>query len=1549
MSNTIVNKWVGGGSVTVSNSGTTPTLWVLVGVVSPGYSPGGTAGLTWTQQGTNLSSMAIFVAESSAAITSKTITIGGALQFTVYAIQGYDINGLSFKSAAGPAITYTAGNGDLAFGATRSSDGSGIPVVKSGCTLDYQFTDDEPAYDYYQEDSIWHLTNPSGGGSITIGVNNGYQSIALVVPQAGGGVTASWSVATATTTANMQAVGPIAANWATATATTTASMQAVVPIHADWGVATATATAPGMSGIVARPVTDNFNGTANTPLTIPWTLAYASIGYPVRTPGGRAGAKWNAPNGVYAVYYNQTVDPTAHFAEGTLWVTQARLTCGTSEYSRGFELVWGITELDNTEISIWNYNTSSRVGNIVEVPGNMGGHRFRLTCAGRLAWIDIDDVTVLTVDIPPMTYGWPGIAINEDGSMGNANGYWEGVDDFYCGNAQIPSKANWLAAVATATASMSQQIPSTANWASAASAIASVPSWGMPVPSQASWVGATAVGSGQWSGLVSRDTYPNLYPIFAAFGSTKGRMTIPGAKRIGTSKGIGQGDRVFLHVPHADLLGSGTVARVWLHLTPVSVMSTDYNATVHPSGTLFNVKPVTSAVDLPNATWDGMAATLGSTMQSVTAKPTWLSGQLAYDGVTRGNPINPILIDITSAYNNALAGGDLDLCLECALAQTDWECELFGNELSYFRPRIEVQYLGETIISLADLDSAAPKIDVTVPGGATLDSIKWGYDEQCTPQGGTFKYSPVQTEGLLAASDRFPLLESSMRVHVEVRVDHGTPGVFVYQRTFKTPQAARPALRTTAHYFSDWLDVRGPTPGWSASYGENFYMLVKRTRIAWATGVAKVIGDCVVSSNGKVYYAITNGTTGATEPTGGDGTGTEVPAQDFSDGGVTWRYGSYGATGDGWDLFRATSYLDSYKPIHWVGSVANTWHVNQAEILPFPSPAVPPDHGALFISSLPDMHLIAADVSEPHYVNGSLFFLSSHVITGGYEIRLNKILIGHGTDLCASYNWGVDGHNDNGFFPQPQVLIATVTSAPDLKLSSVGRCGDWRTIKNLEIFATYFVAFVADGNLQVYEAPTEQWATENGTTSAFVQVINISATNAISLTTFWTRTINRIGRTVVAVPRNGSDLLLFTRNDNDYMPQSGGGVTCTSGTWTNCNLTSETSVVRVWSGERALSNMGGDVPDEETCHIALQRADGTVKLLKFDGGGAVAAALDINPDADWTVLNTWNRTTRAVKRWPPLTNYTCIRHDGHGGVTLLGYSGSNLLASGVRDDLRVTDETQLTLPATITEVYTGPYSFFEGEWAPLITKHSDNVYRVSLIMAGMDISRLDLPNQDQILRFQSGKLTVDSFVRDSPDMHTAGLTHLPGHNVFSMKWTWDEYGLENRGAMGIMNHIGWHYWAIAGCKGERAKIIIHQTPAFGGIWKDGDVYNTENSQPWQPEAGGGTVWMTLLSATWFYTYDSPADGNRRWMRLWETDYVLDGESVGGAYVLCTPCFTKDKVWIAHDPIYDVPSFVGDFQRNWKDNVNVKFASPNGELLDPDTGQPLSQVRTMPQW
>lgn len=1579
MAGSLYNSWhnegTGGRSVTVSAASGKARQWVAIATdanlwnVATANTIGGTSGLSWTQKATATGSgsrVTIWTAASDGASSvSGTVTSNGNYISTlaVFALEDTDLANLIVATSSSCATVIDAPNGSLVYaGAAIAGDSN--TGTQSNCTQVSYSSYSDPGYDDYEASGVFKKTTTATGGSITVGGTNtgGGCGAAIAVPAAaGGGITASWSSAVATASVSMLALGPILANWSTAVATASASsMTAVTPVFANWSAAASSTATASMSGLVSSPVTDNFNRSDGTYLTTPWSLGFGSQGFPV-IHTGRATVRGGSTGGRYRVYYNQTIDHTAQFAEVTVYTYNSNLFCGLSDSYFGYMLMYTYDEgADVTSFSMWT-SMGGRVpgASTYDMSGNLGGRRLRFTCAGRTAWVDVDGVRVYSCAIPEITAGYPGFEIYHDGSL-TGNFYYGGVDDFYCGNAQIPSTADWNTAVATATASMSKQVPSSANWL-AATSTASVPSWGMPVPSTSNWVGATALTSAQWSGLISRNKDPNLYPTFAAFGATKGRMTVPDAKRIGTSKGIGQGDRVFLNIAHANLLGSGSVAKAWLFLTPVSVMSTDYNATVHPSGTLFNVKPVTSAVDLASGSWDGMAATLGSTLQSITAKPTWLSGQLAYDGVTQGNPINPLdPVDITSAYNDALTSGDLNLCLECALSNIQWECELFGNEIPTFRPRIEVHYAGETVISLTDLDTAEPGIAVTNPGGTTVE-IAWGYDEQCTPQGGVFKYANTQVEGLIPTNPgKFPMLESSMRVHVEVRVDHGAPGIMVYTRTFKTPQVTKPAARTKSFLFTDWLDVRGPTPGCSMGYGQNWLMLVKRDRPVWTANTDKNVGDSV-TSNGNVYYCRVAGRTGSTAPSFGSGTGALVAAQEGTDGTVTWRYsGAGGASGVGWDLFRATSYLDSFEPIHWVGSVEPNMWVNQAKVIPFPSGLVnSPGSGNPWIAAVSaDMHIDAVDVGDPVLCDMQLLFLSSHQVVGGYEIRLNMYGIGYGSDLRATYDWGVDGNNDDGYGFQGQVTIATVTNAPDLRhLSAIGRGQDWRVRMYPDRMAPYYIAFVADGNLKIYEATTTNW-TDSVTswvplidTATITQVISHAAPTATKVTTFWTRTWGKNGATVVAVTQGSGDPgLIYIRTPDVFaQPTNGGATTRTVGTWAAANglVTTTPAFLRVWSAERALSNMDGEVPDGETGHIAFQRYDGTVGLLRHDGDYTSGCAMDINPDADWDVSVTWNRTVRAVKRWPPTTNYTAIRHDAHGGVTLLGYTGANLLATTIRDDLRVSGETTLTLPATITDLFTGDFPFWEGEYAPIITKHSDGC-RLSLVMTSMDISRLDLPNLDQVLRFRSGKLTKDSFVYDSPDIHTPGLVHLPGHNVFSMKWSWDEYGWANNGGMGIMNHVGWHYWSITGCKGERAKIIIHHTPAFGGMWKNGVLYPTENTQPWQPEVAGGTTWMTLLAATWFYTYDAPETGNRKWRRLWETDYVLDGEAIGGAYVLCTPVFTKDRVWISHDPIYDVPSFKGDFQR-WKNNPNVKWANSTGELLDPATGQPLSQVATMPQW
>jgi hypothetical protein len=167
-----------------------------------------------------------------------------------------------------------------------------------------------------------------------------------------------------------------------------------------------------------------------------------------------------------------------------------------------------------------------------------------------------------------------------------------------------------------------------------------------------------------------------------------------------------------------------------------------------------------------------------------------------------------------------------------------------------------------------------------------------------------------------------------------------------------------------------------------------------------------------------------------------------------------------------------------------------------------------------------------------------------------------------------------------------------------------------------------------------------------------------------------------------------------------------------------------------------------------------------------------------------------------------------------------------------------------------------------------------------------------------------------------------------------------------------MNNSGWSYFKLQGVRGERVKLVIHQTPATGGAWMpDGTFARALQDDIYPEEIQGGNSWPWIKIGTWYYTYDPPQE-HRVWHRLWETDYVLDGESNGGVYALCSPVFEYANVWISHDMVQDVETYKSA-HLTWMASPNailIKWTNVRGELLmgvGQYADQPLSQIATYP--
>jgi len=1095
-------------------------------------------------------------------------------------------------------------------------------------------------------------------------------------------------------------------------------------------------------------------------------------------------------------------------------------------------------------------------------------------------------------------------------------------------------------------------------------------------------------------------------------GLQKGQITANGDPTIGYRLGISndgtKGDRVLLTVPATSLLRNDTpsnpVGKATLHVTFLSLQSWDYlsgspawssrsyaraeyvtnagnvyychtagtstaaptgtgtgltpggtavwdfvrtHSAPNPSGVAFNVRKATSA------TW---GATLSGSYGTVTAKPVWLSGQTWYDGATRGNPVWECEIDITTLYNeSAQPGTDLILCLECALSDPRWVAELAGSEMAWARPRIEVHRYTASTITLSDTDTACPTLTVTPGSGSTLGQIRWSYDEALTPQGGVFKYStPHQVEGIGTASPfTFPMLESSARVFLEVEIDNGANGTLVFRRSFKTPQIFTPKLEAKSGTFgSDWLDVRGPCLAPPTASVEAWYLLAKRTTSEWATGTAYPAGAAVVA-NGKRWFTKTGGTSGATAPATASTSG-------VSDGAVTWfpvqnRGGSWkaGAIGDFWELYRCTDAAHTWK--HHVGSF-DASNVNTVDPLPWPSydnNAFTYNGSTYLIYAGPDVTLDALDVSHPIYEHhGRVAFLSTKIAGAGYEVRLN--LWRH--DSGGEVDWGVN--NWPAGILESSVVLYTATAQPTLKeLATVARAADWRHSLDRDPYTPLIAAFVADGHLRVYSVPTAVTFPDAVGRVSFglgtpaleqnVAVSGITSVQALHLLTH-----EGEHRTIIAAKGSGAGWIC-SRADTTVTFTNGGGHTLGGGTWSTpitptfeAAWVTETMAGRARGSSLTTGEIVEHLPDAETCCLAVQASNGVVTFYKGDLVQSACTVASLEPGADFGTGLLWNRSARVVGRWPT-TGYARTVPTPNGGAFMLSSSGSTLSAYRVGDFCRVSDVKTLDVGATVQEILVQRDGFaWEGQRVPIVTKHADG-YRTALVTVGVDPWKMHLPTPDQVARFSSGKATV---FQGSPNMRPVhDVERLAGHNVFQTGWSFDEF----RSAGGMMNEAGWCYVGFEHADGERIRLIVHDTPSFGGKWRNGTLIASTYDTGFHPECIGGAVWPQNKFATWFFTNDPPSTPDRQWKRVLDgMDYVLDGESGGGAYIVCVKS-SGPLLWLAHDMVSDIATWEGDVSK-WiaDDSVKissqqrVKWVNGQGELLDVNGGI-LSQVRTAP--
>lgn len=1021
-----------------------------------------------------------------------------------------------------------------------------------------------------------------------------------------------------------------------------------------------------------------------------------------------------------------------------------------------------------------------------------------------------------------------------------------------------------------------------------------------------------------------------------------------------------------------------------------------------PSGVAFRVRKA----DDPTL---GMSATLSGDYGTIAAKPIWLSGQTWYDGTTRGNPIEEFIVDITTVYNeSAQAGTALNLCLECELGDLKWTAELAGNDpmLQWARPRIEVQRWGEVAIAVTDATSCCPTITATPEAETgTVTRIQWGYDEDMTPQSGVFKYATGQSgvigEGIWTSSPyTLPMLEAQSRVHVEIEVDYGVAGSLVFKRTWKTPQCFAPKLQLLADVYDattaadpdetakGLTDLVGPAFGLAAIHGDRWLAFGKKTggtTLAAATAYAR--GDRVIHG-GYVWWCRVAGTTGSplTLP--------ETPAQNTASGGVvdgtaTFTPDSYGLTppaysnvdykegntNDGWGMFVVDCVDSDYKLRRLVASADLTPPTGYTRpfAVPYQVQGYHEEGGhTMYAWPGPGLHLEADDISPLFSdLGGHLYyFLSSHQTNEGYDINLNYFAADgdNGTEVTTGSPQGILLNPKYGF--ANTTTLYSSTAAPDLRAcSSITSTLDWRAGIVHDALPPTLISFVVDGYLRCYrrtyaeqpgvspEANTLATGATIEQEFAPVSVSNISSVRFCHL-------LQRDGthRTILAAIGSGTSWV-GSRADDTFTFLDGGGFTRNSGTWAT---RTDTNIARVWTtettpfearGNGTSFNIIAHAPSSSSAAVAIQKTDGTVAFHGADLLLATGGTVSLQPRADFPgTAFTHNRQQRAVSRWPTLPGGGDIGVYAtamQGGIVAFRANGSTLYAQRTRDFLRVSDEVSVDVTDDITEILVGPDNFAEGQAVPVMLNTTGG-YRMVLVTIDMDLTKMHLPSYDLVHRFQSGALTTANIQKDTGNQRAPEeFQHLPGHNVFSTGWRFD---VQSSGAYvtnqyGIMNETGWNYFKVTGCEGERMKFIVYDTPGFGFKWRAGSPRYMTLDAAYQPEFAGGAEWCNLKFSTWFWTTDPPS-GQRTWRRLLDgMDYVLDGESNGGCYVLNIQA-PADTLWLSHDMVSDVATWKGDiaYFQSIDSNGYMKWVNANGELLygiGPNANQPLSQVAVMP--
>lgn len=1091
-----------------------------------------------------------------------------------------------------------------------------------------------------------------------------------------------------------------------------------------------------------------------------------------------------------------------------------------------------------------------------------------------------------------------------------------------------------ITATATSSVSVVGSAVNNRNGTTTVSATGSVSSSGRHVVSHTVSVSASAA---VYVTTPAKDNALDVEISYAAFGGTdpyssakftaankaslitaKGVITRPGDRFIGKRVDIGKNDRVFFHVSKEALIGDAShlARRVRFFVTPVHVLTWDRSALV--SEDLFKVRRVDTTLDLETCTASAaLAATLSGDYGTITAENIWLGGgggmpiPPSYASTPRGKAIDPWEIDLTSLYNDALTNAkDLSFCLECVATSDKTVVELFGTEHPLLRPKLEVQKafngnIGDgsgIVIDVNDVDSCIPSLVIRNSAGGGMSSvsvvkISYGYDDKFERDITHHVVSTTTT----AITVQMPPLEPAARVgvRIDLSIYDGSDQPLRYERTFKTPKAPAAKLTLPTRVYS-WQAVRGPCSIDTPGVGEAYVVLAKS----------------------------------------GGGTG-EPPAG-------TWRF------------WRATNYAGSQGPANPPHGAHVFMPIVGGSQLAGLGDSPDPDQIA---ASHPLNELVdftADDVSAPFYDfsnYGTLYFLRSDYNsgTGKYDIKLVEV----SNTVGVAQAW-FTGFWHDGFRIRTSPALYSATAAPNLKLAAIARDTDWRTSRSqMDFRGTVVVAFVADGNLKILEQSSyvECDAVLSGhkypgldLAGTWTTAYNAATTIDSDLALAHTLTVARAGYLVLFGMTSSGNGTLARRSQDTFTYQTGSGDYVRSGgTWyVNTGIP---NFVTGYAAQPFDLSMNGAAADQDTSAIVVISSGGvahhyrTVSLVLTDIQPQLA------PQNYGPGDQGFSPSTQLVEAWP--TSYSRMLRTSLGGGVGLRVASGVLYAQRITDLLRVSAEKSVTLDGSVTgtEIHGGHGVAWEGQPAPVIVG-SSGAYQACAVGTCVDVARIDAPTIDLVAKFSTGKMTVDNFQAPQSNMHLTGLHKVPGHNAFAMTWFWDPDSYDYM----LMNNAGTFQFKLTGVLGETLRLFMHNAASnaafVGGQRRPAmsDWTQPGGTDGSSGESLGGKEWPFVKWDTWYYTYDPPGTPSRTWRRIFDKDYVLDGESGGGIEILQPPPFTANDVWISHDMAWDPTHWkalvtlwlsrsqtIGDTAYGKVSHVNA-----NGELLH-DNGQVASQV------